>query len=141
VSRKFWINYLSNIESHVVMRQRYRWEDEKIGAGAMPIKTDEGWLLIYHGVHISQDMGRVYKAGASLLNLYNPQIEITRLEKPLFEPRTYWERNGVVNNVVFPEGTSIFDDDLYIYYGAADRVVAWRKVSLNHLLSRIKMDH
>jgi len=140
VSRKFWIDYLSNIESHVVMRQRYRWEDEKIGAGAVPIKMDEGWLLIYHGVHISRDIGRVYKAGASLLNLQDPQIEIARLEEPLFEPRNYWERNGVVNNVVFPEGTSIFDDDLYIYYGAADRVVAWRKVSLNHLLSRIKMD-
>ena len=139
-SRKFWIDYLSNIESHVVMRQRYRWEDEKIGAGAVPIKMDEGWLLIYHGVHISRDIGRVYKAGASLLNLQDPQIEIARLEEPLFEPRNYWERNGVVNNVVFPEGTSIFDDDLYIYYGAADRVVAWRKVSLNHLLSRIKMD-
>ena len=139
-SKEFWKDYLSNIENHIVMRQKYRWEDEKIGAGAVPVKTDEGWLLIYHGVHISQDRGKVYKAGASLLNLHDPQIEITRLEQPLFEPRNHWERYGVVNNVVFPEGTSIFDDDLYVYYGAADRVVAWRKISLNHLLSRMKID-
>ena len=138
MSNEFWKDYLSDIENHVVMRRRYEWEDKKIGAGAVPIETDEGWLLIYHGVHTSQDRS-IYKAGASLLNLHDPQIEVARLEKPLFEPRNHWERNGVVNNVVFPEGTSIFDNDLYIYYGAADRVVAWRKVSLNHLLSRIKM--
>jgi len=140
MSKEFWQDYLSSIESHVVMRQRYRWEDEKIGAGAVPIETDEGWLLIYHGVHISQDRSRIYKTGASLLNLYDPQIEVARLEQPLFEPTNHWEMNGIVNNVVFPEGTSIFDDDLYIYYGAADRVVAWRKVSLNRILSRMKTD-
>jgi predicted GH43/DUF377 family glycosyl hydrolase len=139
-SREFWEDYLSNLESHVVMRQRYEWEDEKIGAGAVPIETDEGWLLIYHGVHISQDMGRVYRAGASLLNLHDPQIEVARLKQPIFEPRNHWEMNGVVNNVVFPEGASIFGDDLYVYYGAADSIVAWRKFSLHHLLSMMKID-
>ena len=48
--------------------------------------------------------------------------------------------NGVVNNVVFPEGASIFGDDLYVYYGAADSIVAWRKFSLHHLLSMMKID-
>jgi predicted GH43/DUF377 family glycosyl hydrolase len=141
MTKEFWTDYLSDIESHVVMRQQNKWEDEKIGAGAVPIKMDDGWLLIYHGVHITQAGCRVYKAGASLLNLSDPQIEVTRLDQPLFEPRNHWERNGIVNNVVFPEGTSIFDDDLYIYYGAADRVVAWRKLPLHNLLTQMKIDN
>ena len=137
-SKDFWADYLSNMEGHVVMRRRYWWEDEKIGAGAVPIQTDEGWLLIYHGVHKSQDTQSIeYRAGASLLNLDDPQIEVARLKHPLFEPTTHWERNGIVSNVVFPEGTSIFNDDLYIYYGAADRIVAWRKLPLNQLLSQL----
>jgi predicted GH43/DUF377 family glycosyl hydrolase len=79
-----------------------------------------------------------------LLDINNPTKVIARLVDPLFIPEFDYELNGVVNNVVFPTGTALFDDELYIYYGAADKCIACASVSLKALLKELllnKIDH
>ncbi len=120
---EFWDKYFLNIQDHIVMDPVYPHETAYIGGGCPPIETEYGWLFIYHGVH-EKNKGRVYSACASLLDLTNPLKEIARLPYPLFSPEFDWECYGEVNNVVFPTGTSLFGDKLYIYYGAADERIA-----------------
>jgi predicted GH43/DUF377 family glycosyl hydrolase len=115
------------------------FEASYIGGGCPPIETDEGWLLIYHGVHDTPE-GYVYSACAALLNLHNPQKEIARLPYALFEPEFEWEVHGVVDNVVFPTGTALFDDTLYIYYGAADKYIGCASVSLSELIKELLLN-
>ena len=110
--KEFWLEHIENIDNYVVMKPKYKWESAKIGAGATPIKTKQGWLLLYHGVNI--DNGKTYNAGVALLDLKNLQKVITRLPKPLFQPEYEWEKQGVVDNVVFPEGAVQEEDNLNI---------------------------
>jgi len=113
----FWSKYRASLDDFTVMRPRFEWEAEKIGAGAPPIKTEEGWLLIYHGV----DRDHVYRAGAALLDLEDPSRVIARSPEPLLEPEEEYERKGDIPNVVFPEGAVVIGDTLHVYYGAADK--------------------
>jgi predicted GH43/DUF377 family glycosyl hydrolase len=71
------------------------------------------------------------------LDIDNPTKEIARLPYPLIKPELSWELNGDVNNVVFPTGTSLFDDTLYIYYGAADNKIACASMSLQELIAEL----
>ena len=109
------------------------------GGGCPPIETEHGWLLIYHGVHDTVK-GFVYCACAALLDLENPQKEIARLPYPMFKPEFDWELHGVVDNVVFPTGTALFEDTLYIYYGAADKHIACASLSLSALIAELLLN-
>ena len=111
-------------------------ESNYIGGGCPPIETRHGWLLIYHGVTES-GKGLVYSACAALLNLENPLIEIARLPHALFSPQYEWELKGEVNNVVFPTGTALFGETLFIYYGAADSHIACASLKLPDLLTEL----
>ncbi|MFT4739825.1 MAG: putative GH43/DUF377 family glycosyl hydrolase [Marivirga sp.] len=128
LSEGFWQDYLMHFDKSILMTPKYDHEASYIGGGCPPIETEEGWLLIYHGVHDTVD-GYVYCACAALLDLEDPTKELARLPLSLFEPEDPYELEGVVNNVVFPTGTALFGDTLYIYYGAADTHIA--AVSLN----------
>ncbi|RZL41332.1 MAG: pesticidal protein Cry7Aa, partial [Pedobacter sp.] len=99
-------------------------------------KTKEGWLIIYHGV-TRNEQGNIYNACAALFSLTHPFQELARLPYPLFSPEKSWEKTGYVNNVVFPTGTAIFDDRLYIYYGAADDSIAVASVNLEELIQEL----
>ena len=132
----FWQNYFLHLDDCIVLAPKYEHEQSYIGGGCPPIETDEGWLLIYHGVHDSQK-GYVYSACATLLDIDNPQKEIARLPYALFKPEFAWELRGEVNNVCFPTGAALFDDTLYIYYGAADEQIAYATVSLSALLKEL----
>jgi predicted GH43/DUF377 family glycosyl hydrolase len=79
----------------------------------------------------------VYSACAALLKLDDPSIEIARLPYALFSPEHDWELKGIVNNVVFPTGTALFGDMLYIYYGAADEQIACASLSLSALVKEL----
>lgn len=127
----FWSAYTAVVEDWTIMRPRFEWEADKIGAGPPPIKTDAGWLLIYHGV----DENHVYRAGAALLDLEDPSTVIARSPRPILEPEREYELFGDVPNVVFPEGAIVRDGILHIYYGAADKVIALATCSLNELIS------
>ena len=133
----YWKKYLAELNKHVVMDPKYPHENRYIGSGCPPIKTEIGWLLIYHTVEVTLTE-RIYHASAALLDLKNPGKVIARLQKPLFSPTETWEKKGVVNNVVFPTGAIQKNDDLYIYYGAADDCIGLKIVSISELLTELK---
>ena len=139
LTHEFWENYFINLNDNIVLRSKYKHEVSYIGGGCPPIETTEGWLLIYHGVH-DTNKGYVYTACAALLDLNNPKIEIARLPYPLFKPEHDWELKGEVNNVCFPTGCVLFDNTLYIYYGAADERIACASVNLDELLNELLLN-
>jgi predicted GH43/DUF377 family glycosyl hydrolase len=136
LTRDYWIDYLLHIDKHIALCPKHAHEVSYIGSGCPPIETEKGWLVIYHGVHDALS-GYVYSACAALLDLQNPEKEIARLPYPLFQPVFDWEKKGEVNNVVFPTGTALFEDTLYIYYGAADTQIATASLSLTALLKEL----
>lgn len=139
LTSSFWEDHISNLEENTVLFPKYDHEINFIGAGAPPIETVFGWLLIYHGVKCTPQ-GNIYSACAALLDLNDPKKEIARLPYPLFGPEHDWELKGAVNNVCFPCGTALFGDTLYIYYGAADEQIAYASLSLSELISELKLN-
>jgi predicted GH43/DUF377 family glycosyl hydrolase len=137
LTESFWEDYLKSFTKHIVLDPKGLFEISYIGAGGPPIETEFGWLLIYHCVQ-ETETGRTYHAKAALLQIDKPENEISRLPYPIFSPTKDWERDGVVNNVVFPTGHALFGNDLYIYYGAADKHVAVAKLNINELLLELR---
>ena len=137
LTQEFWKNYLENLNEYIVLDPKGIFEVNYIGAGGPPIETEYGWLLIYHGVE-ETTTGGIYHVKAALLELDNPEMEIARLNFPLFSPTKQWEIEGEVNDVVFPTGHALFGNDLYVYYGAADKHTAVVKLDLNELLSELR---
>jgi predicted GH43/DUF377 family glycosyl hydrolase len=133
LSNGFWRDYLRRISKHVILEPRYWHESRNIGGGCPPVETKKGWVVIYHAVEDS-NQGKTYHAAAVLLDKKDPRKVIGHLKKPLFSPGEEWECRGVVDRVVFPTGTAVFGKRLYIYYGAADKVVAAASVGLNGLV-------
>jgi beta-1,2-mannobiose phosphorylase / 1,2-beta-oligomannan phosphorylase len=137
LTKAYWQNYFINLDEHIVLDPIHAHESSYIGGGCPPIETTEGWLLIYHGVQETEN-GLVYSACAALLDLNNPLKEIARLPYPLFSPQLEWEINGEVNNVVFPTGTALFGNTLFIYYGAADSHIATASVNITELVFELQ---
>ncbi|MSU54919.1 MAG: hypothetical protein EXS46_00060 [Candidatus Taylorbacteria bacterium] len=115
------------------------WDTGKVGISAPPIETSKGWLLLYHA---SSKNDHVYRVGAVLLDKKDPTVLLARSTDPIFEPEEIYEKEGIVNNVVFPCGAVVRNGLVYIYYGGADRVtgVATMKLSivLKALVNAIK---
>lgn len=132
----FWQDYFSNFEKHIALSPKYPHEVSYIGSGCPPIETEHGWLLIYHGVK-DTIKGYEYSACAALMDIDDPGKEIGRLPYPLFKPELDYELKGDVDNVCFPTGTVLIDDKLYIYYGAADELIACASVSLSGLIAEL----
>jgi len=136
---EFWVNYFLHFKKHIFLIPKYVHEVSYIGSGCPPVETEHGWLIIYHGV---KDMikGYEYSCCAALMDLKDPKIEIARLPYPLFKPELDYELNGDVDDVCFPTGTVIIGDTLYIYYGAADELIACASVSLSGLLTELLLN-
>jgi predicted GH43/DUF377 family glycosyl hydrolase len=140
LTKEFWNLYFLHFNEHIILDPiGTNHESGFIGGGCPPIETKEGWLLIYHGVFDTSE-GYIYSAAAALLAIDDPTKVIARLVDPLFAPELDYEKNGVVSNVVFPTGTSLFDDTLYIYYGAADKCIACASISLQALLNELLLN-
>lgn len=123
----------------IVMRPKGSWQSVKVGSGPTPIETDEGWLLIYHGVKKTCN-GFCYYAGAAILDLDDPSKVLYRSKKYILSPREIYERVGDVDNVVFP-CAALCDADtgrISIYYGAADTVVGIAHTTVDDLIDFIK---
>jgi predicted GH43/DUF377 family glycosyl hydrolase len=135
---KYWEKYLANLDNYIILDPQEKFEAAYVGGGCVPLETDAGWLLIYHGVNIENNQ-RIYRAGAMLLDKNNPQTIIGRLSYPLFSPEADWEKQGVVNNVVFPTGTIIDQDVLKIYYGAGDKRIGLKTFQLSTLLKEFTL--
>jgi beta-1,2-mannobiose phosphorylase / 1,2-beta-oligomannan phosphorylase len=137
LTNEYWRNYLKNLAKHIMFDPYFVFESRNIGGGCPPIETKYGWLLIYHAVEDSLN-GSIYHAGAALLDLNDPAKLIGRLSYPLFSPKETWERKGTVNNVVFPSGAVQKDGRLYIYYGAADELIAAKSLDIEELLKELR---
>lgn len=136
LTTEFWRNYITHLDEHILLSSKHPHEESYVGGGCPPIETDQGWLLIYHGVHDSR-LGYIYSACAALMDIESPQKEIARLPFPLFSPEYKWELAGEVNNVCFPTGCVRIDDELHIYYGAADEQIACATLNINELIQEL----
>jgi predicted GH43/DUF377 family glycosyl hydrolase len=132
----FWIYNLMNLSKDVLLEGEHGFESRHVGGGCPPIKTEAGWLMIYHSAQ-EFNKKRVYFACAALLDLNDPSKIIARLPYPLISPQADYEQTGMVNNVVFPTGTAQFGDDLYIYYGAADNYIAAAFIDIKKLIAEL----
>lgn len=118
------------------------WQCTKVGPGPIPIETDEGWLLIYHGV-INTCNGFVYRMGAALLDREEPWKVLLRSRDYILAPHEYYECVGDVPNVVFP-CAALSDADtgrIAIYYGCADTVTGIAFTTAERLLCHLKDHH
>lgn len=114
------------------------WETNKIGASSNPIKTSEGWLMLYHGVR-SFGTGSIYKLSVVLLDLENPWIVKGKSNEPILSPVENYERIGDVNNVVFSNGWIVEENgDVKIYYSGADTNICLAETNVDYLLSLCK---
>ena len=111
------------------------WDSARIGIGAPPMETPEGWLLVYHGVRQTV-AGALYRAGLALLDLDDPSRVIRRCEEWVLGPSESYELVGDVPGVVFPCGLVHVPetDELRLYYGAADTCIAMATASLSEVL-------
>jgi predicted GH43/DUF377 family glycosyl hydrolase len=131
-------------DDYPLIDPEFEWEDLKVGGSSPPIKTPEGWLVLYHAVQRPlKDKSWhpcfqfCYRAGVMLLDLDNPTRVIARSPHYILEPETPFEKFGTVNNVVFPTGNVVLGDELFIYYGAADTTICLATVQLNELLKYV----
>jgi predicted GH43/DUF377 family glycosyl hydrolase len=107
----------------VIQPVDYHWDQMKIGPGATPIKTADGWLNIFHGVFPTMD-GSVYRLGVALHDIANPATVLGVADDWILSPEDSWELTGYVHNVVFSCGAIAEDDGtLKIYWGGADTVM------------------
>jgi predicted GH43/DUF377 family glycosyl hydrolase len=134
-----WISYSPDLvhwgDSRILIKpMQYHWDEMKIGPGPTPIKTERGWLVIYHGVFRTMD-GAVYRAGVALLDLQDPSLVIGVADQWILQPEDPWEITGYVHNVVFPCGAvKEADGSLKLYWGGADTVICAGEAKVEELL-------
>lgn len=135
-----WISYSPDLrywgESKLIMKpEPYHWDEMKIGPGAPPIKTERGWLNIYHGVFPTMD-GSVYRLGVALHDLEDPSKIIGVGDDWILQPEEPYELTGYVHNVVFTCGAVAEDDGtLKLYWGAADSVMCVGTANISELVN------
>ncbi len=124
---------------HVMSKGKEWWESLKIGSGAAPIETSEGWLLFYHGVSGTCN-GYVYSIGGAILDTDNPSIVKYRCKNFLLTPQEWYEERGFVPNVCFPCAALVDPPSgkIAIYYGAADSYVCLAFTNLDYIIDYIK---
>lgn len=140
-----WISFSPDLQHWTQPRTLLRarpggwWDHERIGIASPPIKTDEGWLLFYHGVRTTVS-GDIYRVGLALLDLDDPFQLIRRSEPWLLGPQEPYERVGDVANVVFPCGHVLEAESgtLRLYYGAADTCIAVATAQISDLLDWLR---
>ena len=146
-----WISYSPDLEfwgrhELVLKWQDVYWGSHKIGPAAQPIRTDEGWLIIFHGAELREPEGpknwnKTYRAGVLLLDLEDPSKIVGRCEDPILEPEpdVPYENEGHRPKVIFPCGMiDMNDGTCRIYYGASDQVMALATAKIDDLIALCK---
>jgi predicted GH43/DUF377 family glycosyl hydrolase len=136
-----WMSYSPDLRhwgGHKLMLEARRggwWDANKIGLSPPPIETQQGWLVIYHGVRQTA-AGSIYRLGLALFDLHTPERCLRRSNEWVFGPEEPYERHGDVDKVVFPCGCTIAPDGdtLNLYYGAADSSIALATGSVRVML-------
>ncbi len=105
----------------ILLRARWgHWTEGKLGIGATPFRTDQAWVVIFHG----KDRNRIYRLGVMWLDPEDPGRILRVQEEPILEPEEEYERKGFVDNVVYTCGAAVLDDQLFVYYGCGDQCLA-----------------
>ena len=134
-----WISYspdLRNWGGHKLLlpaRKGAWWDANKVGLSPPLIETEQGWLMIYHGVRHNA-AGSLYRLGVALFDLEHPDRLLRRGDEWIFGPEQPYETTGDVNNVTFPCGYTVREDALNLYYGAADTCIAMATGSVSGIL-------
>lgn len=138
-----WISFSPDLKhwgDHRIIIQARKgawWDANKIGLSPPPLRTDEGWLILYHGVKKTAN-GTIYRLGLALLDLHDPCRVIARSDQWVFQPEESYEVFGDVDKVVFPCGWLRDGDALRLYYGGADSCIALATASVSELLLWLK---
>ncbi len=138
-----WISFSPDLKhwgDHRVLIPARRggwWDANKIGLSPPPLRTPDGWLVLYHGVRMTA-AGCLYRLGVALLDLEDPTRVLHRSTDWVFGPREPYELGGDVPGVVFPCGWVVEDDEIRLYYGAADTTVALATANLADVLEFVK---
>jgi predicted GH43/DUF377 family glycosyl hydrolase len=139
-----WVSYSPDLifwgRSRCVLRNcQVRWAWAKVGPATVPIKTPEGWLVIFHGVRWQCKSHYIYQLGVCLLDLEEPHRVIRLAKEAILEPRELYELVGQTPSVVFSAGAVVEDDgEVKIYYGGADTVMCLATTSVERLLDACK---
>jgi predicted GH43/DUF377 family glycosyl hydrolase len=139
-----WLSWSPDLrhwgDHHILLRARRGgwWDANKIGLSPPPLLTEEGWLLLYHGVRMTAS-GAIYRLGLALLDRDDPTKVISRGDEWVFQPDEDYERFGDVDKVVFPCGWVETDGEVRIYYGAADSRIAVATARISDLLAWLKL--
>lgn len=135
-----WISFSPDLihwgRSRCIMRRDdFRWTWHKVGPGAVPIRTDEGWLEIFHGVRTQCAQHYVYQLGVFLLDIEEPWKVVAKAERAILVPQRDYELCGQTPSVVFTNAAIAEDDgSVKIYYGAADSVMCVGETTIEELL-------
>lgn len=137
-SPEIWIAESDNLlywgnHKHLAGLREGMWDGGRIGGGAVPFRTDKGWLELYHGATKEHR----YCMGAILLDLNDPTKIIARSDKPILEPEAEYEKNGFFGDVVFSCGALVEGDVVKMYYGVADTSMACAELSLQDILDSL----
>lgn len=124
----------------IAAREGAWWDAKKIGLSPPPLKTEAGWLILYHGVKNTAG-GCIYRLGLALLEIDNPCRVIARADEWVFSPRENYEVFGDVDKVVFPCGWTLEKDEIKLYYGGADRCLALATAKVSDLLDWLLRGH
>lgn len=160
---KIWVSFSRDLKrwgnsKPLKFSKEGAWDYARIGAGPPPIKTEKGWLLIYHGVtehtrkggkrfsfmdkifHKNPEKYSVYSVGAALFDIHNPTKIIAKSPHPIISPKKQYEKEGFVDNVVFPTGAiqSYDKKDLLIFSGGADSVTTVKRVALADVMKSLR---
>ena len=132
-----WISMANDLlgfrKSKLLIKAKYDWEADKLGINTPPIKTEHGWLTLYHAVGAD----RHYRLGALLLDLEDPSRVLARTPDWIMQPEAEYEIDGYYRGCVFPCGKVLIGDTLFVYYGAADKYVCLATCRLSELLNHL----
>lgn len=138
-----YVDSLEDLHDNPIQSNNHRsgrpghWDTLIRGAGAPPIKTEHGWLLLYHGMNPEQHTG--YQVGAMLLDLHDPTKILYQSDKPILTPDEWYE-NDWKPGVVYASGACVVGPDLFVYYGGGDKYVAAARANLRDFLRKL-MSH
>jgi beta-1,2-mannobiose phosphorylase / 1,2-beta-oligomannan phosphorylase len=146
ISPKILIDYVDSLDDfrdgrhikshHGEVLEKRRWDSLVRGVGPPPIKTKDGWLVLYHAVD-HRDPGR-YKLGAMLLDFADPTKILNRSKQPLLEPDEFYENEGFKAGIVYSCGAVVVGGQLFVYYGGSDTFVCVASANLNEFLRELK---
>lgn len=135
-SEEYWNKWYASLNDHIIPLQR--GENEQVEVGSPPIKTEDGWLLIYANIKNYFSENKEFGVEAVLLKKDEPKTILARTAQSLMSPEEYYERFGQVKNIVFPSGAILVEDNLWIYYGASDTTTCVATVKLSNLFENME---